>query len=144
MPAGERNLERLLAGLDPVLHDEEFVYATGQAPGGCPTSICTFREREGVTMILPRADAERLGIEFTYPCRMITLNIHSNLNAVGLLAAVTAALAREGISVNAVSGYYHDHLFVPVQDAGRALATLRPLQSRRSSSPDPRSRPHES
>ncbi len=86
--------------------------------------ICTFREREGITLIVRRADAERRGLPFTYPCRTITLNVHSSLYAVGLMAAITAMLARADVSVNPVSAYYHDHLFVRSEDAERALALL--------------------
>ena len=54
----------------------------------------------------------------------ITLDVHSSLEAVGLTAAVSAALAEENISCNVVAAYYHDHLFVPVADAERAMETL--------------------
>ena len=40
---------------------------------------------------------------------------------------MTATLARHEISVNAVSAYYHDHLFVPTDRAAEALALLRGL-----------------
>ena len=55
---------------------------------------------------------------------MITLNIHSSLEAVGFLAAVLPRLATAGISVNAVSAFYHDHLFVPIDRAQEALEIL--------------------
>ncbi len=103
---GQTNLEDLLRDVDPVLDAEEFVFASVPETTGHP--VCVFREREGVTLVLSRAEAERLGVPFTFPCRMITLNVHSSLEAVGLLAAVTAALAARGISVNAVSAYYHE------------------------------------
>jgi hypothetical protein len=109
--AGETNLDRLLAGLAPKLHSDEFVFCTAAEPAG--------------TLILRRGEAERLGLPFTYPCRMITLTVHSSLEAVGLLARVSALLAERGISVNAVSAYYHDHLFVPVERAEEALEALR-------------------
>jgi uncharacterized protein len=52
------------------------------------------------------------------------LTVHSSLNAVGFLAAVTTQLAEAGISLNAVSAFYHDHLFVPHDRADEALALL--------------------
>ena len=53
------------------------------------------------------------GLGGVFPCRLITLEVHSALDAVGFLAAVTARLAAEGIGVNPVAGFHHDHLFVP-------------------------------
>jgi uncharacterized protein len=119
---GQRNLETLLRTLTPSIHEDEFVFCTQREIAGDP--VCVFRESEGWTLVLRRAEAERLGIPFTYPCRMITLSVHSSLDAVGLLADVASRLANRGISVNVVSGYYHDHLFVPVDRAEDAMAAL--------------------
>jgi uncharacterized protein len=119
---GETDLETLLAALEPRLQPDEFVFCSVPEVMGDP--ICVFREVEGLTLILRRGEAERLGLEFTYPCRMITLAVHSSLEAVGLLARITALLAERGISVNAVSAYHHDHLFVPADRAEEALAAL--------------------
>jgi uncharacterized protein len=55
------------------------------------------------------------------------LTVHSSLEAVGFLAAITARLAETGISVNAVSAFYHDHLFVPHDRADEALARLQEM-----------------
>jgi uncharacterized protein len=52
----------------------------------------------------------------------------SDLQAVGLTAAFATALGRAGISCNVVAGAQHDHLFVPVEQAGRAMAELQGLQ----------------
>jgi hypothetical protein len=51
------------------------------------------------------------------------------LEAVGFLAAVLPALAREGISTNVVSAFYHDHLFVPAAQAQHALSILQSLSN---------------
>jgi len=122
---GETNLEILLRDLRPMLHPDEFVFCSHPEPAGDP--VCIFREPEGYTLILPRHEAERLGLPFTFPCRMITLTVQSSLEAVGLLARVAAAFAARGIGLNAVSAYYHDHLFVPVQRGQEALTVLQNL-----------------
>ena len=53
--------------------------------------------------------------------------MHSALEAVGLTAAVSRALADEGISCNVIAGLRHDHLLVPAADGDAALASLRRL-----------------
>ena len=58
---------------------------------------------------------------------MITLNIHSSLEAVGFMAIVATTLAAAGVGVNPVAGYFHDHLFVVTEHAETALLELRAL-----------------
>jgi hypothetical protein len=58
------------------------------------------------------------------PARKITLTIHSSLEAVGLIAAITDRLKDHGVSTNVVSGYFHDHVYVPVARAGDAMRIL--------------------
>ena len=126
---GETNLNRLLAGAQPVLDPETYVFATTKAEVSLasPAVIGAFRENEGTTLIAEQQWAEDEGMEFIFPCRRITLTIHSSLEAVGLMAAVSSALAAAGISTNPVSGFYHDHLFVPEKDATRAMTTIETL-----------------
>jgi hypothetical protein len=89
--------------------------------------LLTFREQEGTTLVIRCEEAESLGLPYHFASRLITLTIHSSLEAVGFLAAITARLAQAGISVNAVSAFYHDHLFVPVDRADEALALLQKM-----------------
>ena len=133
--SGESNLPRLLASLEPTLVEGEFVFATVEAGRRAAlsglTPVCEFTEREGISLILPRGQAEAAGLDFIYPCRQITLSVHSNLAAVGMLAAVTTRLAAHGISVNAQSAYFHDHLFVSSDRANEAVSVLQQLASER-------------
>ena len=134
---GERDLNALLATMQPLLAEERFVFVTGvddSLARGAVRPVMTFREREGSTWIVTEAEAGALGLTGSYPCRMITLNVHSSLEAIGFLAAITTALASHGISMNAVSAFYHDHLFVLVDKAAEALSILHALsaQARRS------------
>jgi len=126
---GEKDLARLLAGLDPELHDGEYVFATLRErtlPVGVEP-VMTFEEAEGRTLIVSREQAERAGLEAAFPSAWITLRIHSSLEAVGMMAAIATALANAGISCNAISAFYHDHIFVPRERADDAVALLRDL-----------------
>ena len=78
--------------------------------------------------MIRRDEAEQLGLPYQFPSRLITLTVHSSLEAVGFLAAITAHLAKAGISVNAVSAYYHDHLFVPEPRAAEAPRLLQAMR----------------
>jgi hypothetical protein len=53
--------------------------------------------------------------------------VHSALDAVGLTAAVSTALADAGLSCNVIAGYHHDHLLVPADRVAEALAVLSDL-----------------
>jgi hypothetical protein len=124
--AGEKDLRTLLAGMCPQLNTGEYVFTV--APDSCVPAgvrpVVTVAEEEGLTLVLPRQDADRTGLAYDYVAGWITLRVHSALESVGLTVAVAEALARVGISCNVVAGFHHDHLFVPHADALRARDTL--------------------
>ncbi|OPK11326.1 MULTISPECIES: ACT domain-containing protein [unclassified Pseudomonas] len=127
--AGETSLATLLRSMSPQLNVGEYVFCTlrdGNLPAGLEI-VGSFREQEGLTVILERAHAEKAGFSFDYLAAWITLNVHSALAAVGLTAAFASALGQAGISCNVVAGYYHDHLFVGLADAERAMQVLQDL-----------------
>lgn len=129
MPA-ETDLAALLRGLSPRLNPGTFVYTC--VPGGVPdgaSPVVTVREDEGLTLVLPQGDADRLGLAYDFEAAWITLRVHSALGAVGLTAAVSAVLTAAGISCNVVAGFTHDHLFVPVDRADDALAAVASLRA---------------
>ncbi|MER8829754.1 ACT domain-containing protein [Mesorhizobium sp. M0938] len=128
--AGETDLKKLLATMTPELRPSTHVFAT--LPPGAPAPaglepVMLFREREGTTLIVLEEEARAVGLETVFRCRMLTLNIHSSLEAVGFLAAITTRLAAAGMGVNPVSAFYHDHLFVPADRAEEAIDVLRSL-----------------
>jgi len=126
----ETDLSTLIRTMSPRLLPGLFVFATVETVPAGLDPIMTFREAEGVTLILPRDQAVAAGLACTFPSRMITLEINSSLAAVGFLAAITARLAEAGIPVNPISGFHHDHLFVPEERAGDAMAILGKLAVR--------------
>ncbi|WP_282059851.1 ACT domain-containing protein [Roseobacter litoralis] len=127
--SGETDLKTLMQTMTARLDASVYVFAT-LVSDTIPADITPrmmFEENEGTTYILKQSDAKRHNLPHEFPCKMITLDVHSSLEAVGFIAQISAALAEEGMGVNPVSGFYHDHLFVPLgkeADAMRILAQL--------------------
>ena len=130
MSEPERDLGRLLATLRPVLYDAELVFTTAREQPAGTSPVVVVHEPEGVTLVLQRAEADRLGLRYDYVAAMVTLQVHSALEAVGLTAAVAQALTERAISCNVVAGYFHDHLFVPHERGPEVVGLLTALAAR--------------
>jgi hypothetical protein len=126
----ETDLATLIRAMSPRLMPGLFVFATADAVRAGLDPVMTFREAEGITLVLAQDQAIAAGLAWAFPSRMITLEVNSSLEAVGFLAAITGKLAEAEISANPVSGFHHDHLFVPEERADEAMAILRELASR--------------
>lgn len=138
LPGGETDLVRLLGTLRPALDSTLWIFCT--LPSAAPPppaldAVVTVREPQGWTAVVAQPTADAAGLSYAGVYRRVTLTVHSSLEAVGLLAAVARALADAGIACNAVSGVYHDHLFVPAMRAHDAVAVLDALSAR--SAPHP-------
>lgn len=129
--AGETDLNKLLASLAPHLMAGDFVFCTvkGGTYGDFAelSPMACFRETEGLTLLVTRESADNAGFSYQSIYKGITLKAHSSLEAVGLTAAVSGKLAQRGISANVIAAYYHDHIFVPVEKADKALLALNEL-----------------
>lgn len=126
------NLDVLLASMEPELQPGVYVFASVPLDASLEgiVAIGIFREKEGLTVIVEEGEASKAGLTPLFRAAWITLTVHSDLNAVGLTAAFARALGEANISCNVVAAALHDHIFVPVDDAGRALAALAALQQR--------------
>ena len=127
---GEKDIKALMRGMNPRLQLGVFVFCTFPEEQNMPAGLrplLTFREPEGTTWIIEREDADRAGLFYQFVSRMITLYIHSSLEAVGFMAVIATCLAEAGISVNPVSAFYHDHIFVPYERADDAMRLLQTL-----------------
>jgi hypothetical protein len=116
--------------MEPSLSDEEYVFVSVDKSSTKELkidSLLTFKEAEGVTLILDKSTADSNGLEYSATWSLITLSVHSDLEAIGFIARVSSELAKEGISVNVVSAFYHDHLFVPYEEGQEALEILQTL-----------------
>ncbi|MGW2177494.1 ACT domain-containing protein [Streptomyces sp. NPDC001732] len=127
--SGERDLRTLLSGLRPELNPGRYVFTT--VPGGAVPEgvnpVATVVEPEGLSLVLPEAEAVSAGLDHDWAAGWITLRVHCALDAVGLTAAVSLALTDAGLSCNIVAGFHHDHLFVPYDRAEEAVHVLETL-----------------
>ena len=126
---GETDLKKLIQGMKPKLNEGEFVYSTIDSIQGAAelNPLGMFQEEEAVTIILPKQQADDASLPYSGILAWITLTVHSSLVAVGLTAAVANTLTEANISCNVVAAYYHDHIFVPMKDAKRAMDVLEKL-----------------
>lgn len=128
---GESDLLTLIANMSPSLDSQIWAFVCVDEVTNeyfAEHVLATFREAEGTTLIVPWEKADEFETS-SEPMARITLNIHSSLEAVGLTAAVSQALASEAISANIVAGFYHDHIFVPQAAGERAVACLTMLSA---------------
>ncbi len=130
MSQPENDLTILLRTMQPELRRGAFAFVALPAATEISLSetIATFREAEGVTVVVDEATAARRGWPVLFRAAWITLTVHSDLAAVGLTAAFARALGEAGISCNVMAAAYHDHIFVPFDDGPRALDALVALQ----------------
>ena len=126
---GIADLTRLLSSMAPTLSPGRFVFAAVSDAEIVDSldPLCVFREKEATTVVCAQEQAAQAGLETEGIYRQITLQVHSSLQAIGFLAAVASALAAAGIPCNAVSAFYHDHLFVPEEMAAQAMEVLTSL-----------------
>ncbi len=123
-----KDTEDMISSMAPRRSPGRFVFCTlhGTAPSDTlvAKAVASFREAEGVSLILPLEAAQVAGFDTSLPMAQITLQVYSALDGVGLTAAVATALADAGIPCNMVAGYHHDHAFVPEDLADKAVEVL--------------------
>ncbi len=123
--SGDQDLSALLSELRPQIHPGTYVFtSTGTNVPAEVSPVATVAEDEGLTLVLPRGQADELGLTYDFVAAWITLRVHSALDAVGLTAVVATRLADAGIACNVIAGHHHDHLFVPADRADDAATAL--------------------
>ena len=126
---GEKDLGKLLRTMKPERQPGDYVFCLVEDLSTVPLAevVLMFRENEGITVIVRKELADKLGLSYSFVAAWITLTVHSSLEAIGLTAAFSKALAENGISCNVVAAFYHDHLFVPQKDSAKAMEILNGL-----------------
>jgi hypothetical protein len=126
--AGVTDLDQLLRSMEPVALEGQYVFVAVEEDDLRElTYSAMVREHEGPSLVMRRQDADEAGLAYDFVAAWITLEVHSDLEAVGLTAAFATALGDRGISCNVIAGLRHDHLLVPVERKDDALEALRRL-----------------
>ena len=115
MSHGERDLGRLLNDLKPSLAQERYAFENSNNPVLAADAFALVREEESLTVIRVSATGEWARISL------------ASLEAVGLTASFSRALADSGISANVIAALHHDHIFVPWDRRYEALSVLQSL-----------------
>ncbi|MEL7132070.1 MAG: ACT domain-containing protein [Pseudomonadota bacterium] len=124
-----KDTQAMIAGMTPTLNPGTWAFCAVNGNGTIPKdAFAIIQEAEGTTLILPKPTAQAGGYTSGPAMKKITLQVNSDLEGVGLTAAVATALTKQSIPCNVVAGYHHDHIFVPEAQAGLAHATLLQLQ----------------
>lgn len=131
LPPRISDLAEILATLEPILHPGVYVFATADTLNAedWPQIVASMREAEGLSVVTDEIYALRRGWPVAMRAAWLTLKVHSDLNAIGLTAAISRVLAAQRIPCNVIAGVCHDHVFVPHARGAAALQALCSLQS---------------
>jgi uncharacterized protein len=93
---GISNLKDLLKNMHPQLNEGEYVFCTltVELTINIDQVLMTFKEAEGTTIIVKKAIADELGLDYSFIASWITLTVHSSVEAVGLTAAFSNVLQK--------------------------------------------------
>lgn len=115
-----------LTGGKVVLWKETF--AVVKSKNAHPRAFAMIVDKKEMTVIVDQALVdERDVISIERDWKLFTFDMVLPFGLVGFLAAVSTALADEGISIFAVSSYSTDHILVKKKDVAKAVKRLEAL-----------------
>lgn len=130
-----KDTSAMIAEMTPALQPDTWVFCTSTdastVAAASDDALAIIRESEGVTLVLPEKTARQYGFDTSLSLKQITLTVFSDLEGVGLTAAVATALTDADIPCNVIAAFHHDHVLVPDGQAERAMDTLIALQRSR-------------
>ena len=131
----EADLSKLLATLSVKPHDGVWRFETIPADQSSWVELVNLRESRGIAMLFQEEEGLTVITKANEDTpddnrwAWLELSVFSDLQAVGFLARVAAALSDAGIPCNAVAAYHHDHIFVPISRAEDAISAIESLRT---------------
>ncbi len=136
--SGESDLGSILRTLEVNRRDGVFVFATvplGESLPDVPLSAMV-SEADGTSLVLTRQAADDAGLDYEFEAAWLSVVNHTSLEAVGVTASISTALAMKGIPCNVIAGFHHDHILVPHDQADEAMAAIDILRQQRLAATD--------
>ena len=128
---GETDLDSILEQLSVIRRPGRFTVVALDHPPAVGDGVeALVNESDRVTVVATVERAQRSDWTVDFEAAWLTLDVHSSLEAVGLTAAVAAALTERDIPCNVLAGWTNDHLLVPVDRADEAIVALSNLGPR--------------
>lgn len=132
MPS-QQTCSALLTHLHPTLSPDPWIFESipnGSLPALDTTTLfALIQESEGITLIKKDTSAPSGTTGTAQRFAKITLQVYSDLEAVGLTAAVSQALTERNMCANVVAALNHDYIFVPFERGAEALECLQNLSA---------------
>lgn len=130
----ETDLSNLLATLTVKRHEGVWRFETIPAEQSSWVDLVNLRESRGIAMLFQEAEGLTVITQANDDTpasnrwAWLELSVYSDLQAVGFLARVAAALTEAGVPCNAIAAYHHDHIFVPEARAAEAIVAIEALR----------------
>ncbi len=115
------DVSTVLRGLEVTVRPGRFRFEKSDDPDRRIAAAAVITEPEGVTLVESDDDGA---------WAWLTIAVETDLDLVGLTAAIAPALAEAGLPANILAGFHHDHLLVPYHRAQHAVVTLESLRAR--------------
>lgn len=131
----ERDLSKLLSTLSVTQQDGVWRFETIAAEAASWSELVNLRDVRGIAMLFQEREGLTVVTKATKETpehnrwAWLELSVFSDLQAVGFLARVAAALTEAGVPCNAIAAYHHDHIFVPEARAIDAIAAIEALRT---------------
>jgi hypothetical protein len=113
-----------MTGYEPVVNPGDYVFVSVERvpPGVAP--VASIQEHEGMTIVIARADADRLRLPYDFVASWISLMGTTTLGQGDTFANLVARLAENSVRCYVFAGFHHDHLFMPSDQLDDAMRIL--------------------
>ena len=124
------NLRKIIKASKLVLHNEVFIYAKVKSIPQIDNHFFISKDSDEITVITKKENISKLDLLEKSSDERSLIEIQfsdSTEDSVGFLAAVSSALAEQGISISVISTFSKDYLIINKEDEKKTIQSLKQL-----------------